>query len=44
MMIWKCSLFQTILDSYSLKEHLITNIEGHVPIVGEVGKVVEKKN
>jgi hypothetical protein len=30
MMIWKWSLFRTILDSYYLKEHLITDNEGHV--------------
>jgi hypothetical protein len=46
MTIWKWSLFQTILDGYSLRQFLIPYNENQILVIDEKGTncVREKKN
>jgi hypothetical protein len=43
MTIWKWSLFQTILDGYSLRQFLIPYNENHILVVDEEGEIGVRK-
>jgi 3-methyladenine DNA glycosylase Tag len=44
MIIWKWSLFQTILDAFTFKKKIISYDETHVPTIDNEEKLVLRRN